>query len=111
MSIPVPYLKKLGLLKLRDICLLQLGQFIYCYRYSFLSERFKNMFLKVNQIHGFNTRKSLNYRVPLCRTNIRQFSVYFQSPKFINSLPRDLANINSFLLFKSKLKAYLTLKY
>ena len=102
-----PLLKKFGLLTLRDICLLQLGQIMYCYRFSFLSERFNNMFLKVNQIHGLNTRKSPDYRVPLCRTNARQFFVYFQGPKFINSLPRDLVNINYFLLFILFLNYYI----
>ena len=69
------------------------------------------MFLEVNEIHEFKTRKSFNYRVPLCRTNTRQFLVYFQGPKFFNTLARDLVNIHSFILFKSKLKAYLKLNY
>jgi hypothetical protein len=100
-----------------DICLLQgggglqLGQFMYYHKYSLLPERFASKFSESNQIHAFNTRNSINYRVPLCRTNIRQFSVYFQGPKCFNSLPRELVNIHSFILFKTKLKAYLTLNY
>jgi hypothetical protein len=46
-------------------------------------------------------------RTPLCRTNIRQFSVRFQGPKFFNSIPIDIISITSFVSFKRKLKNYL----
>ena len=77
MRILVLYIQEI----LYDICLLQLGKFMYRYKYSVLPERFKNTFQQVNQIHVFNTRKSFDYRVPLWRTNIRRFSVYFQGTK------------------------------
>ena len=49
------------------------------------------------QIDLPTTRNSINYTVCLCmcRTNIRQFSVYFQGPKLFNSLPRELVNIHT----------------
>jgi hypothetical protein len=106
-----PIFKKLGLLKLNDICMLQLGQFMFHHKFSLLPERFDNMFLKNDQTHTFNTRNSSKYHVPSCRTNIRQFSVRFQGPKFFNSLPRDLVDIVSSILFKKKLKQYLCSMY
>ena len=102
-----PIFKKLGLLKLNDICMLQLGQFMFHHKFSLLPERFDNMFLKNDQTHTFNTRNSSKYHVPSCRTNIRQFSARFQGPKFFNSLPHDLVDIVSSILFKKKLKQYL----
>ena len=106
-----PIFKKLGLLKLNDICMLQLGQFMFHHKFSLLPERFDNMFLKNDQTHTFNTRNSSKYHVPSCRTNIRQFSVRFQGPKFFNSLSRDLVDIVSSILFKKKLKQYLCSMY
>jgi hypothetical protein len=104
-SFDSPIFKKLGLLKLNDICMLQLGQFMFHHKFSLLPERFDNMFLKNDQTHTFNTRKLLQV---LCtfmyRTNIRQFSVRFQGPKFFNSLPHDLVDIVFSILFKKKLK-------
>ena len=102
-----PIFKKLDLLKLNDICMLQLGQFMFHHKSSLLPERFDNMFFKNDQIHTFNTRNSSKYHVPSCRTNIRQFSVRFQGPKFFNSLPHDLVDIVSSTLFKKNLKQYL----
>ena len=61
-----PIFKKLGLLKLNDICMLQLGQFMFHHKFSLLPERFDNMFLKNDQTHTFNTRNSSKYHVPSC---------------------------------------------
>jgi hypothetical protein len=77
---------------------------MFHHKFSLLPERFDNMFLKNDQIHTFNTRNSSKYYVPSCRTNIRQFSVRFQGPKFFNSLPHDLVDIVFSILFKKKLK-------
>ena len=82
-----PLIKKSGLLKFHDICLLQLGQFMYSYK-NFLA-----------------------FHLPLCRTNIRQFSIRFQGPKFHNSLPIELVGTVSFTSFKKKLKLFLCSKY
>ena len=84
---------------------------MFYHKLSLLPERFDKMFVTNNQTHTFNTRNSSKYLVPLCRTNIRQFSVRFQCPKFFNSLPRDLVNIVSCILFKKKLKKFLSLNY
>ena len=71
----------------------------------------KSLFLINSEIHSFNTRNSFKYHVPLCRTNIRKFTVRFQGPKFFNSLPNYLINIVSTILFKKELKHYLSLNY
>ena len=106
-----PLFKKYGLLKLDDICFLQLGQFMFNHKHNLLPEKFQNMFSKRSQFHTISTRISLNYHIPLCRTYIRQFSVCYQGPKFFNSLPRELTNIDSFHAFKKKLKLHFFLNY
>ena len=90
-----PIFKKLNILKLENICLLQLGLFMYSYKKSLLPNRFKNMFVLNSDIHGYSTRDLMAFRVPLCRTNIRQFSIRFQGPKFFNSLPLEMTNLVS----------------
>jgi hypothetical protein len=103
-----PIFKKLGLLKLNDICMLQLGQFMFHHKFSLLPERFDNMFFeKMIKFTLLIQETPPSIYVPSCRTNIRQFSVRFQGPKFLNSLPRDLVDIVSPILFKKKLKQYL----
>ena len=53
-----PIFKDLGILKLSDIHLLQLDQFMYSCKNSFLPPKFNNNFSQSNQFHSYNTRNS-----------------------------------------------------
>ena len=97
-----PIFKDLGILKFNDIHLLQLGQFIYSCKNSFLPLRFNNNFSQSNQFHSYNTRNSLAYRLPYCRTNTKKFSPFFQGPKFFNSLDNEVINSKSLSSFNKK---------
>ena len=77
--------KKLELLKFHDIHLFQLGFFMFSFKNSTLPSKFNNLFFMNSQIHNYNTRNAHSFRLPLCRTNTRLFSIYFQGPKFYNS--------------------------
>ena len=65
-----PLFKNCCILKVNDIFLLQLGNFMYSYRNGLLPEKFNGMFQSNNQIHSYNTRNAKAIRAPLCRTNI-----------------------------------------
>ena len=84
---------------------------MYSYKKSLLPNRFKNMFVLNSDIHGYSTRNLMAFRVPLCRTNIRQFSIRFQGPKFFNSLPLEMTNLVSVNIFKKTLKAVLCIQF
>ena len=64
-----PIFKDLGILKFNDFHLLQLGQFMYSCKNSFLPPRFNNSFSQSNQFHSYSTRNSQAYRLPYCHTN------------------------------------------
>ena len=106
-----PIFKDLGILKFNDIHLLQLGQFMYSCKNSFLPPKFNNNFSQSNQFHSYNTRNSQAYRLPYCRTNTKKFSPFFQGPKFFNSLDNEVINSQSLSSFKKKLKIKLLSKY
>ena len=106
-----PIFKDLGILKFNDIHLLQLGQFMYSCKNSFLPPKFNNNFSQSNQFHSYNTRNSQAYRLPYCRTNTKKFSPFFQGPKFFNSLDNKIINSQSLSSFKKKLKIKLLSKY
>ena len=72
-----PIFKDLGILKLSDIHLLQLGQFMYSCKNSFLPPRFNDNFSQSNQFHSYNARYSQAYRVLYCSTNTKKFSPFF----------------------------------
>ena len=63
------------------------------------------------QIHNYNTRNAQSFRLPLCRTNTRKFSIYFQGPNFYNSLTSDITSSPSSASFKRKLKEFLLSRY
>ena len=92
-----PIFKKLNLLKFQDIHLLHLGQFMFSFKNSILPRKFENIFTTNNQIHNYNTRHANSFRLPLCRTNIRQLSVFYQGPKFFNSLSPEITGSSSLL--------------
>ena len=98
-----PIFKELKLLKFHDIRSFQLVVFfMFSLKNSTLPSKFNNLFLINSQIHNYNTRNAHSFRLPLCRTNTRQFSIYFQGPKFHNSL-------NSTIIIISR-PAYLKLR-
>ena len=102
-----PILKELGFLRFNDIHLLQLGQFMYSCKNSFLPPKFNNNFSQSNQFHSYNTRNSQAYRLPYSRANTsKKFSSFFQGPKFFNSLDNEVINSQ----FLSSLKKILKIK-
>ena len=65
----------------------------------------------LSQIHNYNTRNAHSFRLPLCRTNTRLFSIYFQGPKFYNSLNSVITGSSSSASFKRKLKEFFLSMY
>ena len=79
---------------------------MFSFKNAILPRKFDNKFTINNQTHSHNTRHAKSFRLPLCRTNIWQFSVFFQGPKFFNSLPSEISGSSSLVSFKKNLKAY-----
>ena len=101
-----PIFRKLGILKFHDIHLFQLCLFMFSYQNHTLPLKFDSKFTLQKEIHSYHTRNSHLYRLPLCRTNIKQFSVFYQGPKFYNSLCTEIVNSSSSISFKKALKAF-----
>ena len=99
-------LEILGILKFHDVHLFQLGLFMFSYQNHTLPLKFDSKFTLQKEIHSYHTRNSHLYRLPLCRTNIKQFSVFYQGPKFYNSLCTEIVNSSSSISFKKALKAF-----
>ena len=78
---------------------------MYIYKNGQLPESFKNMFFTGREIHNYNTRNKIFFRLPSCRTNVRKFSLRFQGPKIFNSINDEIKNSLSLGEFTSKLKS------
>ena len=106
-----PTFKEHKLLKCRDIHSFQLGFFMFSLKNSTLPSKFNNLFLINSQIHNYNTRNAHSFPLPQCRANTRQLSIYFQGPKFYNSLNSTITGSSSSASFKRKLKEFLLSTY
>ena len=105
-----PIFKKLKLLKFHNIHLFQLGFFMFFKNFT-LPSKFYNLFFMDSQIHSYNARNVHSFRLPLCRTNTRLFSIYVQGPKFYNSLNSVITGSSSSASFKRKLKEFFLSMY
>ena len=109
-----PLFRQGKILKIIDICSLQpfvTIQFMYSYNHRILPEAFLNLFQKHNEIHNYNTRNARKIIPPLCRTNIRQFSVIYQAPRLFNSSPEETVSCFTLKSFSNKLKKFLLQSY
>ena len=102
-----PIFKELHILKFHYICSLQIGQFMFPYKLGLLPTNFDSFFILNKDVHSYSTRNANFFHLPLCRTNICQFSVRYQGPKFLNSLEDEIVNSVSFQSFSVKLKSFL----
>ena len=99
-----PIFQNLGILKFHDIYLIQLGLFMYSYQNHTLLLKFHFKFTLKSQIHSYNKRNSCKYRLFFCRTRTKQFSVFYQGPKFYNTLNTCVINASSPFPLKEDLR-------
>lgn len=76
--------KQDGLLKLPDICQMQLDVLLFRHHRKMLSKRFDE------QMHDYETRTKNTYRSLICRCNTCLHSAMVHGPKLWNSLPEKL---------------------
>ena len=69
-----PLFRQGKILKIIDICSLQMGQFMYSYDHRILPEAFLNLFQKHNEIHNYNTRKLYFLYAELIFVNFQLFT-------------------------------------
>ena len=73
-----PIFKELRILKFHHISSLQIGQFMFSYKLGLLPSDFDSFFILNKDVHSYSTRNANFFHLPLCRTNICQFSVRYQ---------------------------------
>lgn len=99
------------ILKIKDLYLLQLGQFMLNFKKEALPEIFRTMFLKNHSFHNYPTRHSDEFHLPLLRTALAQNTFIYDGPKFWNSLCENIRNAPSLYSFKKRLKSHLLKAY
>ena len=105
-----PVFQNVGILKFHDIHLIQLNLFMHSYQNHTLPLIFHCKFTLKSQINSYNARNSCKFRLPFCRTRIKQFSVIYQGSKFYNTVNTNI-NVSFPFSFKIALKAFICNNY
>ena len=92
------------ILKIGDLYLFHLGQFMYNYNRNTLPHIFDGMFPKNQSFHKYPTRQSNEYHLPFFRTILGKNTFIYNGPKYWNSLSDDIKESPSLNSFKNKLK-------
>ena len=100
-----------NILKVGDIYLFQLSQFMFKLSKDDLPAIFSNMFRTNASVHYYPTRQRQYYHLPLTRTLFAKNSFVFSGPAYWNSLPQDFKESPNINIFKRKLKKMLILQY
>ena len=100
-----------NILKISDLYLFQLGQFMFKLNRNDLPDIFQDMFLKNSSVHHYPTRQTDSYHLPLTRTLFAHRTLTFTGPNFWNSLKNEYKDAPSLNTFKRKLKKFLLSKY
>ena len=95
------------MLNVHDINEYCIGIFMYNTINSNVPTLFENFFRQNNNIHRYETRISQNLHLTKCKSNVRKFSVRINGAMVWNSLPEDLKQSHSLLIFKKRLRKHI----
>ena len=102
-----PLFKKLKLLKLSDIYILNIMLFMFKFRHSLLPQVFDDMFVLNRDVHNYFTRQFDMYHYLTWRLQMRKKSIRIQGPIIWNQLVLHFDYNCSIVTFKFHVKNYL----
>ena len=106
-----PLYKILDILKFENILKHKIGCFTFkiLNKSSSVPKPFTNYLQKASNVHSYNTRyaKNLNIQRPKIRTNYGIHSSKYLASKVWETIPKEIKNSTSFIIFKIRLKTYL----
>jgi hypothetical protein len=78
-----PLFKQTKIIKFHDLVVFLMAIFMHKYHSNLLPITFENFFVRVNEVHNYNTRLSskISYSIPGVRTNYGKFNIRFQGVK------------------------------
>ena len=99
--------QNLKILKIREINMHLLGQFVYKYSENMLPRTFNGMFRLNADIHSYNTRSANKFHVNVVKSDLGKRSIRHASILLWNSIADTIGQATSLGMFKSQLKMFL----
>ena len=100
-----PLFKQTEIIKFHDLVVFLMAIFMHKYHSNLLPITFERFFVRVNEVHNYNTRLSskISYSIPGVRTNYGKFDIRFQGVKVWKDIDENLKYLSP-LAFKKTLK-------
>jgi hypothetical protein len=100
-----PLFRQAKIIKFHDLVVFLMAIFMHKYHSNLLPITFEFFFVRVNEVHKYNTRLSskISYSIPGVRTNYGKFNIQFQGVKVWNNIDENLKYLSP-STFKKKLK-------
>ena len=98
-----PLFVKLKILPIFQLYEYNLGIFMFLFNKEMLPEIFSSLFIKNIDIHEYNTRSKLHFRVQYGRTSFSHSLVTYQGPKLWNDLPSNIKKLFVVEFFQKKI--------
>ena len=105
------FFNELKLLKVEDIGLLQVSQFMYKANHMLLPIHFCKMFARNSATHHYNTRQTENLHIVTANSSKKLNTITHFGPRYWNNLPNHIKEAPSLSLFTKKLKSHLISLY
>jgi hypothetical protein len=110
-----PILKRLNLLKISDICVLQELKFCYKLEYRNLPFYFiSSLFSRIREVHGYNTRYTNNFVIPHIKHEFARNCISYKIPITYNNSPdnaKDKIATHSYYGFANYVRKYMISSY
>jgi len=91
-----PLFKAANILKLEDLIYYCNATFLYDYHYNKLPKLFDSFFIKISQVHNYNTRlaSKSTFSLPNVRTNYGKFNIRFKGAEVWNSIHEEFKTLS-----------------
>ena len=96
-----------NLLRIDQIRIVQIGEFIYRFEHNLLPPIFKSYFSLGSDVHTHYTRNSTAYRPIKARTNTRRFNIKYSGSLIWNTIPLEIRLSINLQTFKKRLRHFL----
>ena len=101
-----PIFENLSMLPIDDLHNEGIALFAFKFFTKALSITFKDFFKSNNYFHNHKTRSSFKIHKEQARTNYKKYSIRFKGCEIWNKLPIFIKNLESFNIFKKRIKKY-----
>ncbi len=105
------FFNELNLLKVEDIGLLQVSQFMYKANHMLLPIHFCSMFARNSATHHYNTRQSEHLHIITDNSTKKLDTITHFGPRYWNNLPTHIKEAPTLSLFTKRLKSHLISLY